>query len=202
MRCLVRIVSSLLLCLGTAYAGVPAAIAPPAEIGKPLPAFQAELIELTPTAEKTVSFDSQKNQKVTALIIVGTHCPSTAAYSERMAQLAKTYAAKGVEVIFVYPSRDEDHAAKVAFHRQKNFAGYLIDDTDGRIGRLLGAQRTTEVFVTDKQGRLVYHGAIDDNRDDADAVKEHYAATALDLTLEGKPVTKISSQVFACQIHY
>jgi hypothetical protein len=40
------------------------------------------------------------------------------------------------------------------------------------------------VFLFDRDRRLVYHGAIDDNRDE-DAVTAHYLREALDAVLGG-----------------
>ena len=42
---------------------------------------------------------------------------------------------------------------------------YLWDE-DQSVARALGAERTPEVFVFDRDRRLVYHGAIDDSRDE------------------------------------
>ena len=47
-----------------------------------------------------------------------------------------------------------------------------------------GSERTPEVFAFDRERRLVYHGAIDDQRDEP-AVRQHYVRDALDAVLEG-----------------
>ena len=41
-----------------------------------------------------------------------------------------------------------------------------LHDEDQSLARALGSERTPEVFVFDRDRRLVYHGAIDDNRDE------------------------------------
>ena len=41
-----------------------------------------------------------------------------------------------------------------------------LHDVDQGVARALGAERTPEVFLFDRSRALVYHGAIDDNRDD------------------------------------
>lgn len=200
MRPLSRLIVILALARPS-WAQIPAVAPTALEIGKPIPHLTGELIE--PTAEaKTSAFDSGAAKSLTVYVIVGTHCPSTQLYSERMAQLAKDYGARNVEFLYVYPSRDEDRDAKISFHRQHNLGGRLIDDQQGKIARQFGAEKTTEIFVADAKGMLVYHGAIDDWRDDPKQVKNRYLATALDEVLAGKPVTTSSSQVYACGIHY
>ena len=59
-----------------------------------------------------------------------------------------------------------------------------LHDEDQSLARALGSERTPEVFVFDRDRRLVYHGAIDDSRDE-DAVATHYLRDALDALLRG-----------------
>ena len=54
-------------------------------------------------------------------------------------------------------------------------AGYSFDylyDESQAIARALGSERTPEAFVLDADRRLVYHGAVDDNRDEG-GVTQH-----------------------------
>ena len=75
-------------------------------------------------------------------------------------------------------SRDGARAEREGF----NF-DYLHDE-DQSVARALGSERTPEVFVFDRDRRLVYHGAIDDSRDET-AVEQHYLRDALDALLAG-----------------
>ena len=65
---------------------------------------------------------------------------------------------------------------------QFNF-DYLAD-ADQSVARAYGPGRTPEVFLLDGDRRLVYHGAIDDSRNE-DAVTSHYLRDALDAVLAG-----------------
>ncbi len=49
-----------------------------------------------------------------------------------------------------------------------------------------GATRTPEVFLFDKSGKLVYHGAIDDNANDPDKVTRKHANIAIDEMVAGQ----------------
>ena len=55
---------------------------------------------------------------------------------------------------------------------------------------MLGAERTPEAFVYDADRRLVYHGAVDDARDE-ESVTERYLRDAIEAALAGEtpPVT-------------
>lgn len=92
--------------------------------------------------------------------------------------------------------RIKDHNAKMS--------AYLID-ADGKVGKMYGAKTTPHMYVIDKEGKLVYVGAIDDkpSTDVAD-VKEakNYVAAALDELLAGKNVSFQSSTSYGCSVKY
>jgi thiol-disulfide isomerase/thioredoxin len=189
---------ALALCtlIGAGSAAAKTDIATGTGIGQRLPQFTTQIIDVSAAKPKTLEFDSHKTQHPTVYIFVGTHCPATGAYAERLTQLEMAYKPKGIDFIYIYPNREDTSEAKVAFHGEKKFTGRLIDDQGAKLARLFNAQRTSELFLVDKDGVIVYHGAIDDSRDPG-AVKEHYLADALDQLLAGKPITTASSQVFA-----
>ena len=169
----------------------PAAPTAPDQIG----AFAATLVDLAPGG-RTAPIDASKLEGLTAFILVGTKCPASNAYRDRMRALAKDYGPKGVRFVFVYPNSDDTPDIKRGFHQQAAYAAPMIDDQGGQVARALKATRTSEVIVADKSGRVVYRGPVDDNRNAALA-KEPMLARALDETLAGKPVTKPFAQVFA-----
>lgn len=136
-----------------------------------------------------------KPRRPTAYVFLGTTCPATARYVDRLKALEQRYRGK-VDFLFVYPNRTDSPQAKAAFHKEKGFAGPMIDDQGGKLAKELGAQRTSEVVLVDRKGKVVYRGAIDDHRDSAQ-VKKTYLATAIDELLAGKPVTTSTSPVFA-----
>ena len=49
---------------------------------------------------------------------------------------------------------------------ERGFTFDYLHDPEQTLARALGSERTPEVFVFDRDRRLVYHGAIDDNRDE------------------------------------
>jgi len=78
---------------------------------------------------------------------------------------------------------------------------YLRDETQS-VARAYGAQRTPEVFLFNKNSVLRYHGSIDDNYDDPEAVKEHYLRMALDAMLSGNPISTAETQPVGCSIKW
>jgi len=74
-------------------------------------------------------------------------------------------------------------------------------DADQSFARALGAERTPEVFVFDRDRRLVYHGAIDDNRDET-AVTTRYLRDALDGVLAGDEPPVAESAPVGCTVKW
>src|SRR6202040_815654 len=99
------------------------------------------------------------------------------------------YADRGVRLVAVnsndaarYPEDSFEQMVEHAAQAGYNF-DYLHDPLQS-LARSLGAERTPEAFLFDRDRRLVYHGAIDDSRDDS-AVGTHYLRDALDARLAG-----------------
>jgi hypothetical protein len=87
-----------------------------------------------------------------------------------------------------------------AKERGMKFA-YAYDATSG-IARAFGATRTPEAFLFDASGKLVYHGTIDDNADDAAAVKDAYLANAVNAVAGGKAVPVAETKALGCGIKF
>lgn len=154
--------------------------------GQPMPAFTAKVV-------KTI--DSSKPTGLTVYMTLGVNCPATPVYTERVKELERTYAPKGVSFVYIYPNKTESSEAKAAFHLKSGYAGGMIDDEGARITKLLEGKKTSEAFVVGKDGVIAYRGGIDDSLKVAD-VKKKYLASALDEMLAGKPVTTQSTQPF------
>ena len=167
-----------------------------ATIGQHVPPFTAQVIDVSTETPATMPFDSTTTKRITAYMVLGVNCPASKAYATRVSELQKQYAAKDVDFIFVYSNREDTLDGKIAFHREHQLGGKLIDDKGGEIAKKLGAKRTSELFLCSQDGTLVYHGAVDDSRDPG-AVKQRYLQMALDETIAGAPVKVSTSPVSA-----
>jgi peroxiredoxin len=62
----------------------------------------------------------------------------------------------------------------------------VLLDESGTVGKAYGAKTTPHMFVINKDGVLVYAGAIDDNTDPKTVGKTNYVANAIEATLKGE----------------
>lgn len=81
----------------------------------------------------------------------------------------------------------------------------VILDPEGVIGKSYGAKTTPHMFVIDKEGRLAYMGAIDDNPsmnpEDIEGAR-NYVKEAIDALLDDNEVETKTSTQYGCSIKY
>lgn len=78
-------------------------------------------------------------------------------------------------------------------------------DPDGTVGKAYGAKTTPHMFVIDKEGVVVYQGAIDDkaSTNSADvAGANNYVLTAFEEIKAGKPVSNGTTKPYGCSVKY
>ena len=83
---------------------------------------------------------------------------------------------------------------------EKSYPFPYVVDKNSELADAFGATRTPHVFLVDKNLKLVYRGAIDDNSRDASAVKEPYLAQAISAMSAGKEITTKTSKSIGCSI--
>lgn len=152
--------------------------------------------ELPGVDGETHSLQDYEDKQAVAVIFSCNHCPYVRAWEDRMVQIQTDYADQGVQVIAInandadkYPADGFEPMKERAEEKDFNFP-YLRDESQ-EVARAYGAERTPEVFLFDKDRRLLYHGTIDDNYDNPYAVKTHLLRNALDAVLTGVvPITQ------------
>ncbi len=150
------------------------------------------------------SLDDYGDAAVLVLIQSCNHCPYVQAWEGRMKVIQRDYAERGVRIVAIrsndaanYPEDSFEAMARRAEEQGFNF-DYPYDE-DQSVARSLGSERTPEVFVFDSKRALVYHGAIDDNRDEG-AVTRHYLREALDAVLAGRVPPVAETQPVGCSV--
>jgi len=134
------------------------------KIGDPL----AEKAVRMKTADgKDVSIGDVAGKKGTLVLFTCNACPWVKAWETRIAQLGNEYSKQGVGVIAVNsndPSVVREDGFEVMQQRakEKGFEFPYAVDEGSKLARAYGAERTPEAFLFDAEGKLVYHGTIDE----------------------------------------
>ena len=158
-----------------------------------------EDFKLPDTDGKEHSLNSLKGKKGSVLIFISVQCPISNAYNERMEKLAQEYSARGVTVIGINANNTEP-ADKVKEHAaDKHLTFPILKDPGNKIADRLGATRTPEAYFLDSDNRLLYHGRIDNNKDES-LIESRDLRDALDAALAGKPIQKTTATAFGCTI--
>jgi peroxiredoxin len=169
------------------------------KIGDAAPNFK----DIIGTDSEKHSLTDYKDAGLIVLVFTCNHCPVAQAYEDRLVALQKRYKAKGVQVVAVnvnnIPEDRLDAMKKRAEQKDFNFP-YLYDSTQ-KMGHDYGATVTPHVFLLDKDRKIAYIGAVDDNMK-ADKVTKSHLRNALDaLLLDKKPAKAVTKQ-FGCSIKY
>lgn len=96
-------------------------------------------------------------------------------------------------------------SAKNEEWRQKNKITYpVLDDHLGTVGKMYYASNTPQVVVLDKERRVIYYGAVDNDPERAKqpADRINYVDKALGEFLSGKPVTTHRTPPVGCTVKY
>lgn len=123
------------------------------------------------------------------VVFLGTECPLAKLYAERVAALEQEYGPRGVAFVGVMSNRQDSIAEISAFARRHGIKFPLLKDAGNRLADMLGAERTPEAFVLDRDRLVRYWGRIDDQygigyaRDEPES---HELRDAIDDLLDGR----------------
>jgi peroxiredoxin len=150
------------------------------------------------------NLDDYADKPALAVVWSCNHCPYVQAWEGRMVSLQREFGDRGFELVAI-SSNDADNYPEDSFEAMKarseeqgfNF-DYLYDE-DQSVLTAYGAERTPEVFLFDRDRRLVYHGAIDDSREE-DEVTERYLRDAIEAVLAGEEPPVSETPAVGCTV--
>ncbi|WP_299102859.1 thioredoxin family protein [uncultured Winogradskyella sp.] len=157
---------------------------------------------------KMVSLSDYKDAKGFIVTFTCNTCPYAVAYEDRIEALNKKYASKGFPVIAIMPNNidvkpGDNMKSMQQRAKEKGFTFPYLMDKDQEIYPQYGATKTPHIYLlekTDKGNVVKYIGAIDDNYQDASAVKEKYVENAVDALLKGEAIKVNETRAIGCSI--
>ena len=165
-------------------------------IGSAAPAFDLKSVDGKPFSLA----DAEKTNSYVVLMFIATQCPYSNGYNDRMREMAAAYAKKGILFVGINSNNTESTEETAAHAKQHGFGFPVLKDPGNKVADLYDARRTPEVYVIGRDGRLLYHGRIDDNSNDASKVTSPDLKNALDALLAGQPIAKAETKAFGCTI--
>ena len=176
------------------------------EIGKPAPDFTA-----TDINGKTVKLGDYKG-KIVVIESYNSDCPfcNNQYKTGAMQALQRDLAAKGVVWLLVNSVNPKNFShrtpeqARAEMTAEKMAETAWIVDSSGAVGHLYDMKTTPDMYVINKDGVLVYEGAIDNQPDPFhDPSKaQNYVSAAIDALLAGKSVTVSETKPYGCSVKY
>ena len=154
-----------------------------------------------------VTLDDVKGKAGTLVIFSCNTCPWVLRWEDRYVTLADSYIPKGIGMIAVNSNasrfKGDDSLDEMFKHSKNNNYNFpYAQDPDARLAKAFGATKTPHIYLFNKESKLVYRGAIDDNARDAKKVEEHFLANAIDQMLDNKKIEKQVSKAIGCSIKF
>jgi peroxiredoxin len=157
---------------------------------------------------KAVSLADLKDAPALVVIFMCNHCPYVKHVRDGLAKLARDYRPRGVAVVGInandvanYPA---DSPARMA--EEAAAAGYIfpyLHDETQAVAKAYRAACTPDLYLFDKDQRLVYRGQLDDSRPGKGLpVTGKDMRAALDAVLAGNPVSPIQTPSIGCNIKW
>jgi peroxiredoxin len=198
-----NLMKSVMLLAGLTLAALPAFAT--GAIGETAPAFSLKGVD-----GKTYSLADYKG-KVVVLEWVNPQCPFSDRHAreQTMSALNTKYGRNNVVWLGIN-STNANHpnfmqpADQLAYDKKNGINYPVLYDETGKVGKSYDAKTTPHLFIIDKQGKIAYNGAIDDDPSGRKNKVErvNYVDGGLTAELASKAVDPASTKPYGCGIKY
>lgn len=132
-------------------------------------------------------------------------CPYVVKNQERTREISKYALEKNIGVILLNSnegerSKADSYNAMQAYAKKQGYNWPYAIDSNNELADAFGAARTPEVFLFNGDGKLVYHGAIDDSPADESKISRTHLREAINETIAGKDVSVKETRSVGCGI--
>lgn len=132
-------------------------------------------------------------------------CPYVIKNQERTVEICSYAKKQNIGVVVVnsneaYRKGEDSYDEMKKYAAEQHYQWNYVVDKDHVVADAFSANRTPETFLFDKNLKLVYHGAIDDNPSDASAVTRQHLREAINELVAGKAVSVTESRSVGCTI--
>jgi thioredoxin-related protein len=197
MKKLVFLVAPLIIAASVSFT-----LADPLGIGSLMPKADLKMKDVT---GKMVSMKDVARANGTLVMFSCNTCPYVIKNQSRTVAINDFALKMNVGVIVLnsneaYRNQDDSYEAMQAYAKDQKYNWNYVVDKNHEVADAFGANRTPEVFLFNKEGKLVYHGAIDDNPSDANAITRQHLKEAIKELAAGKEISVKESRSVGCSI--
>ena len=177
-------------------------IGDPLPIGSSLPKADVKMKNI---GGEEISFNDAKQKNGLLVIFTCNTCPVVKKYQSRINEVCKYALGNYIGVILInsneaYRTNGDSYDDMKDYAKASGFDWNYVVDKNSAMANEFGATRTPENFLFNKDGKLVYHGAIDDNQNGGDAVTRKHLQMAIDELLAGKDISVKNTRSVGCSI--
>lgn len=153
------------------------------------------------------TFHDLDGAPATVVLFTCNHCPYALAWHERIIEVAKDYAGRGVQVLAINPNdaerypRDSAQEMRARVERGEFDGVQYLRDESQEVARAYDARTTPDVFVLDGDGILRYRGAPDADHDDP-SQNAAWLRGALDAVLDRRAPDPAETAPVGCSIKW
>lgn len=162
-------------------------------------------VKMTDVSGKQYSISDVKGENGVLVLFSSNTCPFVIKWEDRYKEVKKWADEHNVGMIVLNSNcanrggvDSMDEMKKRASEQAYNFP-YVVD-AGSKVANAFVGQTTPHVFLFDKEMTLAYKGAIDDNYDNASAVKNAYAKDAISALAKGQALAVTETRPVGCSI--
>ena len=139
------------------------------------------------------------------IIFTSNTCPFVIKWEDRYTIIENLAKKNNIGLAYInsnYKKRDGDDSFEKMKEHAKKYKykfPYLLDKKS-KLANSFGAKTTPHVFMFNQELQLVYKGAIDDNYEDINKVKEFYLKEAMEQLANGKKIKVSETDPVGCSI--
>jgi len=135
------------------------------------------------------------------------HCPYALAVWPRLIRHAASLRKMGINTVAINPNIHPDFPEDSVPAMKEKIAEWGIDfpylaDPTQQVAKAFDAQCTPDLYLFDRDGKLYYHGRIDDYWKDESKVKNEELLPACEALVKGEPAPQPQHPTIGCSIKW
>jgi Peroxiredoxin len=174
------------------------------DLGMAAPAFSLP----DTVSGRTVTLEDFAGSPALLVAFICNHCPYVKHILDGFVAFAREYRDRGLAVVAIssndveqYPADSPQEMARIA--KERGFTFPYLYDADQSVARAYDAVCTPDLYLFDRDRRLVYHGQFDDSRPGSGTpVTGRDLRTAVDAVLEGRAPPSPQHPSVGCSIKW